>query len=74
MPIYEYETIPQNKGQKAKRYELRQGMNEPELKVHPETGEPIKKVFSAFSVSAGERSSDTGGESSCCCGPQCSLG
>ena len=46
MATYEYETIPQKKGQKVKRYEMQQKMSEDAYTKHPETGEPIKRVIS----------------------------
>ncbi len=45
MATYVYETIPQKKGQKPKRYEIVQKMTEPALTRHPETGEPIKRII-----------------------------
>jgi predicted nucleic acid-binding Zn ribbon protein len=50
MPIYEYETIPTRSGDKVRRMELRQSMTEPVLTRHPETGEAIRKVYTAFHV------------------------
>lgn len=49
MPIYVYETIPQKKGQRPKRYEIEQRMIEDALTEHPETGEPIKRVITGGS-------------------------
>ena len=49
MPIYVYETIPQKKGQRPKRYEIEQRMVEDALTEHPETGEPIKRVITGGS-------------------------
>jgi hypothetical protein len=46
MPIYVYETIPQNAGEVSERFELRQGMNDPKLTVHPLTGKPVKRLVS----------------------------
>ncbi len=45
MATYIYETIPQKKGDKVKRYEIQQKMSEDALTKHPETGEPIKRVI-----------------------------
>jgi predicted nucleic acid-binding Zn ribbon protein len=45
MATYVYETIPQKKGQKPRRYEIVQKMTEPALTRHPETGEPIKRII-----------------------------
>lgn len=42
MPTYVYESV--NSGRNPKRYEIRQGINEPALTRHPESGEPIRRV------------------------------
>lgn len=60
MPIYEYESIPAKEGDAVTRYELRQNMSDEPYTRHPETSEPIRRVYSAFSV--GGSSGD-----SCCC-------
>lgn len=49
MATYVYETIPQKKGQKPKRYEIQQKMSEDALTHHPETGEPIKRIVTGGS-------------------------
>ena len=49
MPTYVYETIPQKKGQKPKRYEIQQKMSEDALTHHHETGEPIKRIVTGGS-------------------------
>ena len=49
MPTYEYETIPQKKGQKPKRFEVQQSMKDDALTKHPETGEPVRRVISGGS-------------------------
>ncbi|MCB1100083.1 MAG: zinc ribbon domain-containing protein [Verrucomicrobiales bacterium] len=46
MPTYVYETIPQNAGEEPHRFELRQSMMDAALVVHPETGEPVRRVVS----------------------------
>ena len=61
MPTYEYETIPAKEGGPVKRYEFQQKMSDPPLKQHPETGEKLRRVYSAFAV-GGSASSD-----SCAC-------
>ncbi len=45
MATYVYETIPQKKGQKPRRFEFVQKMTEPALTHHPETGEPVKRII-----------------------------
>ncbi|HEY8900744.1 MAG TPA: hypothetical protein VIM61_10065 [Chthoniobacterales bacterium] len=41
MPIYVYETIKSP----SRRYEIKQSMKDDALRVHPETGEPIRRVI-----------------------------
>ena len=50
MPTYEYETIPAKEGDPVKRYEFQQRMSDPTLKKHPETGEPLRRVYSAVAI------------------------
>ena len=45
MTTYVYETITGNTRKPAKRYEIRQSMKDSPLTVHPETGEPIRRVI-----------------------------
>ena len=45
MPTYVYETIPDKKGQKPRRFEVQQGMMEPSLTSDPETGLPVRRVI-----------------------------
>jgi len=45
MITYVYETIPKKTGQKVRHFEIKQGMNDPALTEHPETGEPIRRVI-----------------------------
>ena len=45
MATYVYETIPQKKGQKPRRFELMQKMTEAALTHDPETGEPIRRII-----------------------------
>lgn len=41
MPIYVYETT----GSKKQRFEVQQSMKDAPLTVHPETGEPVKRII-----------------------------
>jgi predicted nucleic acid-binding Zn ribbon protein len=70
MPTYVYETIPDKKGARAKRYEIRQSMKDAPFTRHPETGEPIKRVilggYGLMKKADGAQSSSSGG-----CGPSC---
>lgn len=44
MTTYTYETIPQKKGERVKRYEIEQSIKDDPLTKHPETGEAIRRV------------------------------
>ena len=44
MPVYTYQIIGKN-GAEGEVFEVIHGMNDPPLKVHPETGQPVKRVF-----------------------------
>ncbi len=46
MATYIYETVPRKSGQKPKRFEHSQSMNDAPLTKHPETGEPVRRVIS----------------------------
>ena len=46
MPTYEYETVPQQAGRKAVRFDIYQPITAAALTVHPETGEPVRRVIS----------------------------
>lgn len=44
MPLYVYEIVlPDGTG--GEEFEMLQSMSEPALTVHPETGEPVRRVF-----------------------------
>ena len=45
MAIYVYETIPQKKGQKARRFEVEQKMSDDALTHDPKTGQPCKRII-----------------------------
>ena len=44
MPLYVYEVI-QPDGSPGEEFEVLQSMSEPVLTVHPDTGEPVRRVF-----------------------------
>ena len=70
MPIYVYETIPAKTGEKPSIYEIRQSMKEEPLTVHPETGEPIRRIIlGGFGIL-----SSTDGKGSSGCRPGCRCG
>jgi predicted nucleic acid-binding Zn ribbon protein len=68
MPTYEYETVPAREGDPVRRYEFRQSMADEPMRVHPETGEKLRRVYSAFAV-GGSSSSECGG----CEGGECAC-
>ena len=45
MPIYVYETIPDAADATVKRFELWQSMKDEPLKLHPDTGEPVRRII-----------------------------
>ena len=47
MATYVYETIPQKKGQKPRRFEIVQKMTDPALTKDPESGVPVRRVIVA---------------------------
>ena len=44
MPLYVYEIVLPD-GTAGESFEVLQGMNDPPLETHPESGEPVRKVF-----------------------------
>lgn len=44
MPIYVYEVIKED-GSAGERFEIQQSMKEDALTQHPQTGEPVRRVF-----------------------------
>jgi predicted nucleic acid-binding Zn ribbon protein len=49
MATYIYETIPEKKGQKPRRFEIEQKMTDPPLTADPETGLPVRRVITGGS-------------------------
>ena len=45
MATYVYETVPQKKGAKPRRFELVQKMTDAALTHDPKTGEPVRRVI-----------------------------
>ena len=45
MATYVYETIPQKKGQKSRRFEVEQKMSDDPLTHDPKTGMPCKRII-----------------------------
>ena len=44
MPIYVYETLPED-GSQGERFEINQSMREEALTHHPQTGVPVRRVL-----------------------------
>ncbi|MDP4645366.1 MAG: zinc ribbon domain-containing protein [Opitutales bacterium] len=72
MPTYVYETIPSKKGAKPAQFEVQQSMKDAPLKVHPETGEPVRRLISGGYgfVGNAKESHNHGGS----CGAGCGCG
>jgi predicted nucleic acid-binding Zn ribbon protein len=49
MATYTYETIPQKKGQKPRRFEIEQKMSDSALTHDPESGLPVRRVITGGS-------------------------
>ena len=49
MATYTYETIPQKKGQKPRRFEIKQKMSDSALTHDPESGLPVRRVITGGS-------------------------
>ena len=49
MPTYLYETIPADR-EPIERFEVVQRMTDDPLETHPETGQPVRRVFVPFHV------------------------
>ena len=49
MATYIYETIPQKKGQKPRRFEIEQKMSDSALTHDPESGLPVRRVITGGS-------------------------
>ena len=49
MPTYLYEIIRRD-GKPGKQFEIRQGISDPPLKKHPQTGEPVQRIICAPAI------------------------
>lgn len=49
MPTYVYQVVSES-GEPGETFEFRQGMNDPPLTHHPETGEPVVRVLTAPNI------------------------
>jgi hypothetical protein len=75
MPTYIYETIPDDPSALPRRFEVRQGMDEPPLAVDPETGAPVRRVISGGLTTLAKKSDAHLPEPGPGCGPDsCGCG
>ena len=58
MPTYVYEVI-QEDGQPGERFEVVQAMTDDPLTEHPETGQPVRRLFVPFHVAGKHAPSKT---------------
>ncbi|VVM05225.1 zinc ribbon domain-containing protein [Methylacidimicrobium tartarophylax] len=69
MITYLYETVPTEKGDEPKVYEIRQPMGAPALTHHPENGEPLRRIISAgVGIQTARKGVSAPPPSSCGCG------
>jgi predicted nucleic acid-binding Zn ribbon protein len=75
MTTYVYETIPQRPGEAPVYFEVKQSLVEAPLKVHPETGQPVRRVvlaglgvLKAAEPAKGANAGDCGCAPGSCCG------
>lgn len=67
---YLYETIPNEKGGKAKQFEIKQSANDAPLTKHPETGEPIRRVIlGGWGLAKDKSTTGNSSKGGCGCGP-----
>lgn len=71
MATYVYETIPQIEGEKPKRFEVKQSMNDAALTRHPDTGEPVRRVITGGAGLMGMSSSGASASGGGGCGTGC---
>ena len=64
---YNLAQLPGKPGEKTRRFEIKQGMNEAPLTKHPETGEPIRRVIlGGYGIL--RKSTGVGSAAACGCG------
>lgn len=49
MPIYVYEVVSPD-GEPGETFEILQGMNDPPLTVHPQSGQPVRRIVTAPAI------------------------
>lgn len=68
MTTYVYETVPQRRNEKPRRFEVRQSMRDAALTRHPETGEPVRRVIAGGYGVIAQKAAPPPAH---CCGAQC---
>jgi hypothetical protein len=46
MPTYQYQTLPTDESPEVITFEIKQSMMDAALAVHPETGQPVRRIIS----------------------------
>ncbi|MGF1530793.1 MAG: zinc ribbon domain-containing protein [Puniceicoccaceae bacterium] len=70
MTTYVYETIPADSSEAPKVFEVQQSIKDAPLTVHPETGEPVRRVIlGGYGLLTRDSSSQSASASDC--GPGC---
>jgi predicted nucleic acid-binding Zn ribbon protein len=72
MPTYVYETIPSTRGEQVVHFEVHQSMKDAPLKLHPQTGQAVKRLISGGYGYVSKGRSKSGGEH--LCGNGCGCG
>lgn len=70
MPTYVYEIIPDNPSLEITTFEYKQGMNDEPITVHPETGQPVRRVITG-GFTLGSINHNSSSTSSCCSSGSC---
>ena len=70
MPTYIYEIIPDNPSLEVTTFEYKQGINDKPITVHPETGQPVRRVITG-GFTLGSFNQNSSSASSCCSSGSC---
>ena len=69
MTTYVYATIPRDSADEPRYFEIKQSMKEPPLTVHPETGEPVRRVIlGGLGIMGGAKADKQPAPRGGCCG------
>ncbi|HRQ88740.1 MAG TPA: zinc ribbon domain-containing protein [Bacteroidia bacterium] len=71
MPTYLYETIPQVPDEAPERFEVKQSMKDEALRVHPESGRPVRRVITGGIAIPRKLASSVAGAGAGDCCPTC---